>query len=179
MLLLIDLVEVKRSRTFAQPIYGNSNSLHTRAFLKMHDLWPNNPCIRLQKFINQPFEGVGFRGCTTFDKPKQSVITLNQACGFVGNIRKAAANNFAYNFGESAILGHQITNPLKISAPASNKYPQGAIRLLTESGEGTSDIIPTLMCREHRDNRHQFSSLHPAEAISHEARRPVRNIITG
>jgi hypothetical protein len=153
-LLLIDLVEVKRSRTFAQPIYGNSNSLHTRAFLKMHDLWPNNPCIRLQKFINQPFEGVGFRGCTTFDKPKQSAITFNQGCGFVGNIRQAAANNFADNFGRVVIMRHQTTNALNVGVVARNKHPQGVVRLVTESGEGTNDIIATLMCREHRDNRH-------------------------
>jgi hypothetical protein len=98
-LLLIDLVEIKRSRTFAQPIYGDSNSLHTRAFLKMHDLWSDNPCIRLQKFINQPFEGVGFRDRAIFNKPKPSVITFNQGCGLVGDIRQASAGNFADNFG--------------------------------------------------------------------------------
>jgi succinyl-CoA synthetase alpha subunit len=51
-------------------------------------------------------------------------------------------------------MRHQTTNALNVGVVARNKHPQGVVRLVTESGEGTNDIIATLMCREHRDNRH-------------------------
>ena len=77
-LFLVSLARLDRRTHVTDAICAESDGLHDRRIVPLHELWPDHPCIRAKRLFDQPRDRIGGERDVVVHQAEEPTISLNE-----------------------------------------------------------------------------------------------------